>query len=119
MQHLVVEGFRKADAQLAEEQVGHAARLALEGLDGAEQLSRGGQHLLALGRQAKAGLAAFAQAKTQARLQFGHLRADGGLAHPQLALGRAEPAAFHHADEKPQQLDVEVMELAEHGGTKH
>jgi hypothetical protein len=119
LQHLVVQGFGEADAQLAEEQVGHTLGFALEGFDGAEQLARGRQHLLALGRQAKARLATLAQAKAQARLQLGHLRADGGLAYAQLALGRTEAAAFHHADEKPQQLDVEVMELAEHGGTKH
>ncbi|MNP59733.1 hypothetical protein D3C76_1547520 [compost metagenome] len=94
-------------------------RLALEGFDGAEQLARGRQHLLALGRQAKARLATLAEAKAQARLQLGHLRADGGLAYAQLTLGGAEAAAFHHGDEDAQQLQIEVMELAEHGDTKH
>ncbi|MNF77462.1 hypothetical protein D3C85_639650 [compost metagenome] len=76
-QHLVIQCFGQANVEAAEQLVGHALGLALEGVDGAEQLARGQQHLLALGGQTKAGLAALAQAKAQARLQLGHLRADG------------------------------------------
>lgn len=48
LQHLVRQRLREADAQLVEQLVGHALGLALEGLDGGEQLARGGQHLLAV-----------------------------------------------------------------------
>ena len=107
-QHLRGEPFGQADAQLAEQLVGHALGFALEGVDGAEQPACGVQHLLTLGCQAKARLAAFTQAKTQAGFQLGHLRADGRLANPQFALGGAETAALHHGDKQAQQLQVEV-----------
>jgi len=118
-QHLVGQGLGQADVQLAEQLVGHALGFALEGFDGGEQLARGDQHLLALGRQAEARLAALAQAEAQARLQLGHLRADGRLADAQLALSGTEAAALHHGDEQTQQLQIEVAQLAEHAGSIH
>ena len=121
--HLLQHGRRQplgqTDMQAAEQLVGHALGLVLEGVDGREQPPGRRQHLLALGRQAKAGLAALAQAKAQARLQLGHLRADAGLADAQLTLGRTEAAAFDHGDEQAQQLQVEVAQLAEHAGSIH
>ena len=107
-QHLRSQSLGQTDAQLAEQLVGHALGFVLEGVDGTEQPSCGAQHLLTLGRQAKARLAALAQAKTQAGFQLGHLRADGRLANPQFALGGAETAALHHGDKQAQQLQVEV-----------
>ena len=110
-----VQPLGQADAHLAQQLVRHAARLVAEALDGDEQPPRRLQQVFALGRQAEAALAALAQAVAQARLQLGHLDADAGLAQAQFALRGAEAAALHHGDEEPQQLQVEVAQLAEHG----
>ncbi|MCY1177490.1 hypothetical protein D9M73_178000 [compost metagenome] len=85
-----------------------------EGFDGFEQGACGAEELFALGGDLESALAAAAQAITKAGFQLGHLLADARLAQAQLTLGGTETAALHHADKQTQQLQVQIMELAEH-----
>ncbi|SPO67532.1 protein of unknown function [Pseudomonas sp. JV241A] len=107
-------GFGNADAHLAEQTPGYTIGLMAKRLDLHQQLASGLEQHFTLGGQAKAALAAAAQAITQTGFQARHLLADAWLAQAQHALGGAEATGLDYSDEQPQQMQVEVVQLSQH-----
>lgn len=113
------EPFGQTHPQLAEQRARHVLRVAREHVHRLQEPPRRLQHALAFRRQPEAALAAIAQPEPEARLELGHLRADGRRRHAERALRGAEAAALGDRQEQPQQLQIHVSEPGQHGNTSH
>ncbi len=101
--------------QLAAHALVNVVHAVAKRVGGGQQAQGFAVDALTLGRERKPRAAAPAQREAEPGFEILEVAADGGGADVELQLGRSQPAAFGHGLEHPQQAQIHVAHLPEHG----